>query len=440
MPLPPDHPLRYQLVHELHARPSPRLRAPCHAVFLAIKKPRDAANRDREEDRRHLIELLDRFGANHPPAGASHYYGQVGKYHLRWECYTEFVTYTIFVDGVAERPFDPDAYDVFPADWVAKAPGLTLTAALVRVEPWADPEPPDEERIRSWFSPDALCFSRVNDDSAFIATDFMIDPTGSIRFAVFSRPHISERRLGRIVQRILELEAYKSMALLGLPRAKEVARRINRLDVVLAREVQAMNDPQTPSEETLDRLLDIASEIEEQVSGTAYRFGASEAYAQIMRERIELLREERIEGRMTIREFMTRRFEPAMRTISSAAERLEQLAVRAKRAGDHLRTRVDVERTEQNQKLLASMDRRVALQLRLQHTVEGFSIIALSYYAVNLVTYALYPFAKDFGVDKAWLTATAVPPTVLFVWWVIRSIRIRLEKGERRGRPLDLDF
>jgi len=426
-----DHPLRYMVANELHARPAPILRAPCHAVFVALKKPRDAANRDRAEDRAHLLEFLNRFGAPHPPEDADHYSGPVGRHFLIWENHTEFTTYTVFVDGVAERPFDPAAYEVLPAEWLARAPGKRLTSAFVRVEPVAEGDVEAlAERVGTWFSPENLAISRVNDASAVVATDFMVDPSGHIRFAVFVREGTSDRRLGRIVQRLLEIEAYKSMALLALPKARAAADMVNRLDVILAEHVARMNDKATPANETLDALLDIASEIENRVATTAYRFSATKAYAEIVRERIAMLREQSFQGRQTIREFMVRRFEPAMRTCLSSAERLEALALRAKRAGDLLGTRVEVERSEQNQELLATMNRRAELQLRLQHTVEGFSIIALSYYAVNLVSYALYPYAgKALGLDKAHLTAITVLPVVLVVWAVITLTRRRLERG-----------
>merc|ERR1712173_134583 len=102
---------------------------------------------------------------------------------------------------------------------------------------------------------------------------------------------------------------------------------------------------------------------------------------------------------------MMRRYAPAMRTVKSTETRLHTLAARALRAADLLRTRVDVERSAQNQAILASMDRRADLQLRLQQTVEGLSVVAISYYAVSLATYLLYPLAGPLGVSKGLLTA-----------------------------------
>src|SRR6056297_2397909 len=77
-----DHPLRYALTNELHARPFPSLTAPGQAIYLAIKEPSQAAKRDRGRDRAHLLALLDRFGAQHPKPDATHYFGDLGKFRL----------------------------------------------------------------------------------------------------------------------------------------------------------------------------------------------------------------------------------------------------------------------------------------------------------------------------------------------------------------------
>ena len=123
---------------------------------------------------------------------------------------------------------------------------------------------------------------------------------------------------------------------------------------------------------------------------------------------------------------MLRRFEPAMRTVKSAEKRLEALASRARRAGELLRTRVDVERSAQNQALLASMDRRADLALRLQHTVEGLSVVAISYYAVSLASYALYPLTTALDISKGTLTALITLPVVGLIWLGVRRVRKKL--------------
>lgn len=423
----PDHPLRYELSNELHARPFPTLQAPCQALFLAIKPAKDAAKRDRAADRAHLLALLDRFGATHPGPDATHYFGQLGRNRIKWESHTEFVTYTIFVDGVEERPFNPASFDVFPTDWLADAPGQRLTSALIRVEPFTEKPEDLLARAESWFVPESLAVSHVVDESGVIMGDFRIDSAGHSRFAVFLHPDTDARRAGRIVQRVTEIETYKTVSMLGLSKARELSSRMGELDGQLTALVADMTAETGQADDHLEGLLAISASLENLLAQSTFRFGATKAYEALVVQRIAVLRESRFEGRQTLAEFMQRRFDPAMRTVSSTQDRLRAMAERAKRAGDLLRTRVDVERQTQNQSLLESMDRRAALQLRLQRTVEGLSVVAISYYAVNLVIYMLAPFADDIGLGKAGLGALATPLVLLAVWAMLRRIHKTME-------------
>lgn len=199
--------------------------------------------------------------------------------------------------------------------------------------------------------------------------------------------------------------------------------RLGELDAKVSGLVKAMNEERSDAETQLDALLGIAAELEAEQARAAFRFGATGAYEAIVHQRIKALREQPFEGRQTLAEFMMRRFDPAMRTVKSSEARLATLSDRAIRAAQLLRTRVDVDRSAQNQKLLESMNRRADLQLRLQETVEGLSVVAISYYAVSLVSYLLYPLTGVTGVSKGLLTAGATLPVVLVVWWMIRRIR-----------------
>ncbi len=138
----------------------------------------------------------------------------------------------------------------------------------------------------------------------------------------------------------------------------------------------------------LDRLTRLEAEIENRQSETRFRFSASDAYYELVRQRIDELREQRIQGLQTFREFTERRLAPAMNTCRSAAARQESLSQRVARATRLLSTRVDLTRERQNQALLESMDRRASLQLRLQSTVEGLSVAAVTYYVVALIGHA----------------------------------------------------
>ena len=421
-----DHPLRYKLANELHARPFPAMACPASLVFVALKRSAESVQDDRTDELQHLIALLDRHGAPHPQPGATHYSARIGRHMLKWEQHTEFTTYTVYDEALPERAFDPAEFDILPAEWLAQAPGQCMTAIIARIMPRPENEV-IHQYLNDWFVPESLAVSEVLDRAAVVASDFRIDPAGHMRFAMFVNEGTGHRRIGRIVQRLCEIETYKSMSMLGFARARGMLDRIGVMDSRLTELTVEMTGHTKPADQTLGPLLETASELEALSAKAAFRFGATAAYEAIVTQRIEVLREERFNGLQTFNEFMLRRYQPAMRTVKATEARLERLAYRAMRAGELLRTRVDVERSAQNQDLLASMDKRADLQLRLQRTVEGLSVVAISYYAVSLVGYLLYPLTEVTGLSEGALAALATLPVVALVWLLVRRIRTRLD-------------
>lgn len=427
-----DHPLRYALANELHARPAPVIAVPGTAVFVALKPVEDAAARERSADRAHLLALLERHGAAHPPPGATHHGCTLGRHGLKWENHTEFTTYTAYAEGLPAHPFDPAAFGVFPADWLSAAPGVRVTSIHLHVEylPMQDAETVDAaavaQRLGAWFVAESLACAWVLDGAAIVASDFRIDPAGHVRMAVFVHPDTGPQRVGRIVQRLCEIETYKSMSMLGLARARKVSDAMSGLDRRLTELVGDMAAGLPRAEEALGALMGVSAELERMEVAASFRFGATRAYEALVHSRIQVLRETRFQGRQSLGEFMQRRFDPAMRTVKAAEGRLATLSERAIRAGRLLSTQVEVARSAQNQALLQSMDRRAALQLRLQHTVEGLSVVAISYYAVGLAGNMVLPLAERAGLGRTAMLAMLTPLVIGLVWLAVRAIRRRL--------------
>lgn len=419
-----DHPLRFVLANELHARPFPSIVAPSQVGYLAMASPSDATGDRRAAERNHLINFLDRFGAPHPQPDATHFSGRIGRHMLKWESHIEFVTYTISGEGIDHQPFSVDAFAVFPDDWLASAPGKRVTSASIRVE-----QAPDDsgiiEKAANWFVPESLAISRVLDNALVVAADFKIDTAGHMRFAVFARSGVGARRIGKVVQRLCEIETYKAMAMLGLTCARNISDEMSVVDSKLSSLLSDMAKTSDPAG-ILAHLLEISGQVENMGAQTAYRFAATNAYEKILNQRVHVLRETRFEGRQTFSEFMMRRFDPAMRSVNATERRLQAMSDRALRAGDLLRTKVDVERSAQNQALLTSMNKRADLQLRLQKTVEGLSVVAISYYTVNILLYLLGPLAKAYEVSKSVLAAGVTPAVLLFVWVLLRHLHKHL--------------
>ncbi|TIU61588.1 MAG: DUF3422 family protein, partial [Mesorhizobium sp.] len=175
------------------------------------------------------------------------------------------------------------------------------------------------------------------------------------------------------------------------------------------------------SQTLLADLTELAAELEADAASSLYRFGASRAYDGIVTERLEALDEEPVQGFDTWAGFLLRRMAPAMRTCRSVEERQANLSRKLTRATTLLRTWVDVEVEKQNRDLLASMNNRARLQLRLQQTVEGLSVAAVSYYVVGLIGYVAKGasiFGHAFAPEV--VTAASVPVAILLVWWGVR--------------------
>ena len=427
-----DHPQRYALTNELHARPFQPLQVPGRAVHLVLNQTEDAANRDPHSDRAHLIAFLDRHGAPHPPPEANQYVHDFDRFRLKWERHTEFASYTLYEDGETPELFTGDLAGVFPREWLEGAQGDVLSAIQIEIMGAEGPDSAERliaDRFARAFNAESLAVGRVLDGQGLAMSDFRIDAAGFTRFAVLVHGATGPRRIGRLIQRLIEIEVYRTAAMLALPIARRTAGRLNEIEremAVLIDRVAVEPDAGHAESEILTELTGLSAELESLAANTAFRFGASGAYEALVHQRIASLREERVGGRQLFSDFMSRRFDPAMRTCQAAEGRLGALATRAGRIAELLRTRVNVAVEAQNQRLLESMDRRAALQLRLQETVEGLSVVAISYYAVSLGGYVLAPVAQATGTSKELLTAIVAVPVILAVYAFIRRMRRRV--------------
>lgn len=429
-----NHPQRLALTNELHARPFQPLQAPGRCLHLALKPADNAAERSPETDRDHLLHLLDRYGAPHPGPDASHHTAELGRVRLKWERHTEFVSYTLYEDTPADRLFAPTLMQHFPEPWLTEAPGKVIAAIQLELLQAPDREAATgllRQRLSREFQSESTAAAWVLEGCALVVGDFRVHEGGFSRFAFVLCGEAGPRRIGRVGQRLIEIEVYRTLAMLALPIARGMTARLNEIERSLGELVAEVASDEQKAQESaiLAALTQHSAEIEKLAAESAFRFGAGRAYDAIVRERIEMLGEERVAGRQQFREFMLRRFDPAMRTVYAAERRLAELAVRASRVGELLRTRVNVAVEAQNQRLLASMDARAGMQLRLQQTVEGLSVVAISYYAVGLAVYLLTPLTGRAGVEKEILTALVAVPVILGVWWFVHRMRRRIDEG-----------
>lgn len=423
--LPPDHADRRVLADEVHARPPETLDAPCRVTYLAALI--DPGDRPRELA--HIALLCEAHGVAGPPAGATHFSGWFGPVRFRWERHGEFSGFTIVVPGASETPFADPVAAHLPDGWLAAVPGRTLVAThayLVRT----DAQPWDVARVAPYFDGNLVVGGDIGDGAGMAFTDFRIHADGFGRFVVCNR-HMTERQAGRTVQRLFEIEAYRMLALLALPVARALAPRIAGIERSLGEWTTRISVGSGGDEDVLHELTRLAAEIENCLVATQFRFDACRAYHGLVTTRIGELREARLPGVQPIAEFMARRLTPAMATCATTAQRLSKLSERAAHASALLSTRVDIARERQNQALLASMDRRAKLQLRLQHTVEGLSVAAIVYYVVGLLAY-LAKAGKSGGlpIQPDLLVGLAVPCVGVVVAVALRRARKKMYQAD----------
>jgi uncharacterized membrane-anchored protein len=417
---PTDHPLRGTLNAEAHARPPEPLRAPLRMTYLALFG--DAAQRAGEQA--HIATLAATHGARAPADGANHYSAEFGAFRLVWERHTEFSRYLFVVDDDGAEPFAQPAIAAVPTSWLQGLVGQTLVATHVALL-HADESPPDLESIAAnCFEGNTLLGATIAHGSAVALTDFRIHADGFGRLLVLNRA-MPSRQAGRMVQRLLEIDTYRILALLAFPIAREMnpvlASREQELAEITA---QMAGTGEVDEVVLLDRLTRLEAGIESREASSNFRFTAAAAYYDLVRARIVELREQRLPGLQNFQEFTDRRLAPAMNTCRSVSSRLESLSERTARVTNLLATRVGVSRERQNQELLASMNKRAAAQLRLQQTVEGLSIAAITYYIVGLVGYAAKGLeAAGAPIDPGVATAVSIPFVLALAAWGIRRIR-----------------
>lgn len=418
--LPPDHPLRRELNDEVHARPPEALRAPLRISYVALLS--DPANREAEN--RALAALAEEAGLPPPGPRASHFSADFGGFRLKWERHTEFSRFMVAVTGPESRPFAEPALRAVPETWLSGLSGALIAAAEVVLLPGRAGPPDLDDISRRCFAGNTLVGAVVAGGKAVALTDMRIDPDGCTRFYVEDHG-LADRQAGRTVQRLLEIETYKTMALLALPVARSLAPALGEAERELAGIAAALANARAADEPVmLDRLTRLEAETESRISQTQFRFSAAFAYDDLVRRRIRELRETRIEGLQTFEEFVERRLTPAMNTCRAASARQEALSDRAARATQLLSTRVEVTRSEQSGELLRSMDRRARLQLRLQETVEGLSVAAVTYYIVGLVGYAAKGLhTASAGIDPETVVAASIPFVLLLTALGVRRIR-----------------
>ncbi len=431
--LPAEDADRELLHNEVHARPTAHIRVPALVVYVAVLN--DGVSREAESE--HLRRLPGQQHLASEKLRGNFLRLRFATHTVKWERHTEFTRYSI-VQHLPEHAYlgasQPDLLSelMVPPGWLAQIPGRTFAAVALAMTHGDLTQPEQTTALaQQWFGPGTLLGTFMGNHSHSAAfSDFLIRPDGFERMLVVSPPgRLSTERAGRISQRLLELETYRLMALRGLPMAKGLGPELGAAERALLQITGRLESTKASDQELLDELVSLASRVERSTAEHAFRFSATRAYDAIVAQRLAELRQKPVPGTQTLGEFMQRRLSPAMATVAATEQRLASLAERISRTSGLLRTRVDIATEEQNRQLLEKLTRGQELQLRLQTTVEGLSIAAISYYVISLLLYAAKA-AKAAGlpVEPELAAGLCVPLVLWGVWRMTRRIHSALRR------------
>ena len=443
----PDHPQRYALHNEIHARPPIPLWSNERIISQAFLL--DQASRQTQ------IQWINRCAEalGNPKGGAPHSQSiqvlqlapEPARVLLKWEMHGEFVSISLFAQQRSAEIFDSRHTVLQKTEALLQkinGPSLSQLAgqrmvALDIVLEKGD-EYPDAFEVAKRFSGNTVIGSLIlSNQNAQLWTDLQLDPQGFVSMIVRGKA-LGSRQAGRAVQRLIDIETYRMMALLALPYAKAMSDPLRKAELALAELSDKIAQAQKNTEidvsvdsQLLSGISALAAEVEGWISANGLRFTAAEAYQELVKRSLTELHETTIPGVQMLNTFMDRRFEPAMRTCRWTARRLRDLSDRISRTTHILKTRIEFVNESQTQSLLSSMDRRAKLQLRLQQTVEGLSVIVMTYYATGLIQY-LAKGAKAVGLptDPDLVALISVPLVAGTIFWIL---------GRRRKKqPLQL--
>lgn len=415
-----DHELRKQAVGEMHLRRWPMLDVPCVIVQWVL-----IVGDDERDDELAAIEAKAK--ADHPSSNPAYRAGSLGEgIKFVWEKHSEGTSLTLFAANAGADVFlDPLGHGALQAalDWAQDLPGEIVRCTRIWV---AQDDAQIEEVLPSLGLVPAELVSCHVGSGIRMWSDFRIKGDGFGRLLVAANS-AEPAETTRQVQRLQELGNYRNRALLGLPVARECWPKLDEAEARL-RDLAARIDNR---DETDDQLMETLSKLSVELAAIetsiSFRMDATKAYAQLVKDRMAQVDPKPIDGYASLADFTQRRFFPAMNTCEATTARVRQLALRAAQLASLLRARIETRIENQNARLLHSMEQSTRMQVRLQQLVEGFSVVALSYYLIGLVGYLLAGLPLErYGLEKNWVLAALVVPVVAGIWIGMRILRRRL--------------
>ena len=436
---PQEHPLRRQLNDELHARKFNHFDGTGRFIRYVYFTQGD--------DNRLLNDinaLLKSLSLRAMAADEKFIRLEADGFAVRVERHTEFMSLSLIdmdkkpKQSLGDNAFDEAAYPHLPFAQIKALGHLVFHAMWLEICEMPKTAPAADV-MEAALQGRSVAGDNISSGGGKLYASFDIDAAGYSRIALMN-DKIANHRMGRVIQRVMEMETYRLMALLSLPKVKYHSPALDKIEDELKAATRKLakfsHEDQTAqnvedADALLTQLTGLAADIEQIYSETSYRFSASLAYQDIVDARIASLKTSRLDGYQSIGGFLAKRMQPAMQSMTAFSRRIEHLSKRISRAGQLQRSQTELSLQIQNRDLLTSMNQRTSAQLRLQQTVEGLSLAALTYYGVGLVGYVAEGLPLAVSVSQ--VKAVSVPVIALSVYLIIRRVKRSLGDGTSQG-------
>ncbi len=410
-----EYPFRQQILEEVHARPVEMVPAELRVrrlVFVVGSETGGVAATLAD-----FCDWCERSGFARPSnRDVRQHSFTAGGRQVTWEFHTEFVTIT-WTAAPDDSDSSPEGIGLESID------GPQLLGAM-RIDLVADTRVPDA--LLPGFNPHSLCVIEVEGGAGQLATDFVPDAERFTRFE-FAAGGLPPLRRAILVRRILEIETYRTMALIGLPLARQHASELGSIEAELTDRVNSLAEATETTRaqtalEALHGLMVRAGRLSERLT---YRFAACQAYGDILQARLGAIHERPTPLGSSLSRYILNRVEPALRTYAAMEKRLDVLFAKIERAIELLNVRIGLDVQIQNKEVLQTIAKTGRSQFLLQRTVEGLSTIAISYYTIGMLGYVLATPLEMFGIEKTLVLSILAPFVLLGVWLMVRAVRKR---------------
>mmetsp|Transcript_20418 Transcript_20418/g.27947 ORF Transcript_20418/g.27947 Transcript_20418/m.27947 type:complete len:354 (-) Transcript_20418:35-1096(-) len=329
-----------------------------------------------------------------------------------------------------------------PPDWIRSLPGAVMTATHVAILGESQAESAtarNEEEFREAKKllqhHGHITGAAVHRGTFRAYSDWRVHNDSFGRIILFPISGRGNRMAGgKVIQRLVELDKYRKMALVALPLANQLAPEVENLMGELQSVMDVVKDMDTGDvkrdQKLLHRLCTLTAVALKHQAMSEFRFNAAEAYSKIVDERLDSLGTEKIEGVPSIRTFVQSTTHPAMRSCHSVADRLKSLVQSSQLTAELMQTSLDVQQQAHSAKQLVEIKSTAQTQVLLQESVEGLSVVAITYYSCGVLGYMLKGFAAvgvlPLGATPEMLMGGAVPFVGLAVWRGLHGMKAKV--------------